>query len=951
MKNFRWKKILAWVLVLTIVLSNTSTVLATDAPLQVDQGSVINTAVSENGDDNTTQAITAPEPIIDEALVPPVVADSEALAPPVVADSEALVPPVVENKNDDVPPAMPTPDDIGSIDKTTPVVPPVAVAVPQVTLYVGNKIVGTVDATKHGIVESLFAPEREIWPDDAVLFEGWYTQEESGEFFEEGTRIVEDLSLYARFTHKVAPAKIYVLLFVNGVQYKAPIFVENNRISTPAKPENPLSSSAFLGWYTQPEGGVKFDGATMDVLKHTNLYAQYAKDKFTISFKNAEGIVFDSYDISDTDKVTETDQELVVPKDKVFLYWSVQGSDTEYIFGKETNKNLTLVPIFDSADYMYSPSNGLSGFAANRQTQRAEEATYTVTYLKGDATSGVVPVDTKRYKMGDTVTVLGNIGYLTVADNNKVFACWQGPDKPGAGLGSGDPYYPHKGDTFEITGDMTLTAFFAMQSNPSNPPTYTITFLTVKDGAPVAIPAPVTFTVTKGTKFKDAVTVPTFTAPDGYVFDGWAPELPADDSLIVSNQTYIAKFAKTPPTPITVISKSAEKEYDGLPLTAGAEVDSSTPLKIGDELRVTGSTITNFGTKTNAIDTVQIMRSGTEVTDEYAVTINNAGSLEITKCPVTIKIDSFSKVVGSLDPIFTAKTPDIVAGQTLDYTLSRAQSELVGIYPITADVSTNSNVNGNYLITQEKGTLTITAAPPVVIPTPTPAPEPEPEPEITPAPTPTPTPRPTQRPTPAPSPTPSPVVSPSPSPSQTPPVVAPTVTPSTGPDVPQDVDTPTQDGPVAQVVSSIVTGVKTVLDDIVKLIADGQVALSGGFRSSGAWAVVNLILTILTTLSTIVLWAGYFVNKKNKKGENSLSADASTDKNNKKTLKRKGIARFLSIIPTFLAILVFIITENITLPMVLTDRWTLLMAVIALVQVVIILVSVKKRKEPKEKAV
>ena len=65
-------------------------------------------------------------------------------------------------------------------------------------------------------------------------------------------------------------------------------------------------------------------------------------------------------------------------------------------------------------------------------------------------------------------------------------------------------------------------------------------------------------------------------------------------------------------------------------------------------------------------------------------------------------------------------------------------------------------------------------------------------------------------------------------------------------------------------------------------------------------------------------------------------------------IKKKGGWRLASIIPAVAAVIAFILTENMRLPMVLVDKWTLLMVVIALVQLLVAYFSKKKTEEPEQ---
>ena len=56
---------------------------------------------------------------------------------------------------------------------------------------------------------------------------------------------------------------------------------------------------------------------------------------------------------------------------------------------------------------------------------------------------------------------------------------------------------------------------------------------------------------------------------------------------------------------------------------------------------------------------------------------DNTGSatVKINPVEVTIKINNVSKKVGSGDPEFTAKVTGVIKGETLDYTLRRAEAD------------------------------------------------------------------------------------------------------------------------------------------------------------------------------------------------------------------------------------------------------------------------------------
>ncbi len=109
----------------------------------------------------------------------------------------------------------------------------------------------------------------------------------------------------------------------------------------------------------------------------------------------------------------------------------------------------------------YKPGATFSMGAGNvtLYAQWTASPTYSVTYLINDSSAtGSVPVDTKTYLPGDSVTVLDNTGNMTVA--NKTFAGWQT---------SGVTYMP--GQTFIMgTASVSLAAVWTAS------PTYKVTY-------------------------------------------------------------------------------------------------------------------------------------------------------------------------------------------------------------------------------------------------------------------------------------------------------------------------------------------------------------------------------------------------------------------------------------------------------------------------------------------
>ena len=113
-------------------------------------------------------------------------------------------------------------------------------------------------------------------------------------------------------------------------------------------------------------------------------------------------------------------------------------------------------------------------------------------------------------------------------------------------------------------------------------------------------------------------------------------------------------------------------------------------------------------------------------------------------------------------------------------------------------------------------------------------------------------------------------------------------------------------------------------------IADAATPLAGP-----TWALLNLILAIATALASLLMLIGYLGKKKQM--EDGIVV---------RETKKHGAVRLLTLLPGIGGIVAFILTENMRNPMVFTDRWTLLMIIIAAVQLVLVLLGIKRDKDP-----
>lgn len=106
--------------------------------------------------------------------------------------------------------------------------------------------------------------------------------------------------------------------------------------------------------------------------------------------------------------------------------------------------------------------------------------------------------------------------------------------------------------------------------------------------------------------------------------------------------------------------------------------------------------------------------------------------------------------------------------------------------------------------------------------------------------------------------------------------------------------------------------------------------------AQGAWALVNLIATIL---GCIIALLALFIKKKSDNEE--YTEDEESD------IRKMRITKIASILIGIISIIVFILTEDMSLPMILTDKWTLCMILLLIIEVVNILI-VKKQSQREE---
>ena len=104
--------------------------------------------------------------------------------------------------------------------------------------------------------------------------------------------------------------------------------------------------------------------------------------------------------------------------------------------------------------------------------------------------------------------------------------------------------------------------------------------------------------------------------------------------------------------------------------------------------------------------------TATPASANYSITLVN-GTLTITPLPLTVNVDSASRVYGDPNPAFTGTLADLRIGDNITavYSSVATPASDVGTYPITATLVDPALRLANYTVTINNGTLTITPAP------------------------------------------------------------------------------------------------------------------------------------------------------------------------------------------------------------------------------------------------
>ena len=718
---------------------------------------------------------------------------------------------------------------------------------------------------------------------------------------------------------------------------------------TPEKPAGVPANFTFAGWYDNDrcEGtAYDFTDKTMPA-QNITLYAKWQAPviEATVYLTASADGKFETIEIPYGTKLSDSEKFKALLENFTEEQPSAWIDSNGALFNVDTElySSVTISPFFPSAK---------DGF--------------TVTYVEDKNEN--VATDNQKYVSGSSALVLP-------PENSENFRAWKTEDNK--------LIYP--GDKITVTKNITLRAVYT-----NKPQTETIkyhynfgdstqTFIDSNYPKNTGYPKNTTATV----RSRDYVG---FTAPTGYKFLGWATtpdsntvtykvgatvfvDANGDNDLYAVWQvkTYTVTWVDEDGT--TLIDQKdyeygAMPKFEGVEPTKAADAQYTYTFKGWDkdytEVKGNQTYVAVYEKTTNKYNVTYDLNGGewTEATNEFKYEYK--ATVEVIKTVPTREGYKFSgwrsEEVTIENDAFTMPAKDVVLKAVWEANPTPT--------PIPTEEPTPTPAPTEEPTPTPAPTEESTPTPaPTEEPTPTPAPTEEPTPTPTPTEEPTPTPAPTEEPTPTPAPTEESTPTPAPNPNPNPNPATPTPTP-VAPVVPATVATPTpkptatpsttpsdnggkgdgnNDGEIGETINDNETPLANGED-----IADNATPLAG--LGTGAWALINLILTIVTTLLSILLLIGYIGKKK--KALEDEDGNVVLDENGKEVMEyeknKKGLWRLISIIPALIAIIVFIFTEDMTLPMIFVDKWTILHVVIALVQVVVMILCKKKKDENDE---
>ena len=163
------------------------------------------------------------------------------------------------------------------------------------------------------------------------------------------------------------------------------------------------------------------------------------------------------------------------------------------------------------------------------------------------------------------------------------------------------------------------------------------------------------------------------------------------------------------PAPLAVTANNVSRQYgQSNPALTG----SITGLQNGDNITATYSCTAAASSSVGTYSIVPTLVDPNNRLGNYSVTLND-GSLTVTTVPLGVTANSATRQYGQSNPTLTGSITGLQNGDniTATYSCTATASSTVGTYSIVPSLSDPANRLGNYSVTLNDGTLTVTTAP------------------------------------------------------------------------------------------------------------------------------------------------------------------------------------------------------------------------------------------------
>ena len=163
------------------------------------------------------------------------------------------------------------------------------------------------------------------------------------------------------------------------------------------------------------------------------------------------------------------------------------------------------------------------------------------------------------------------------------------------------------------------------------------------------------------------------------------------------------------PAPLAVTANNVSRQYgQSNPALTG----SITGLQNGDNITATYSCTATASSTVGAYSIVPTLVDPNNRLGNYSVTLND-GTLTVTTAPLSVTANNVSRQYGQSNPALTGSITGLQNGDniTATYSCTATASSSVGTYSIVPTLVDPNNRLGNYSVTLNDGSLTVTTAP------------------------------------------------------------------------------------------------------------------------------------------------------------------------------------------------------------------------------------------------